>query len=238
MSMPKESGDTEQQSYFYVVWPEESKSPGGTTPSTASTAAISSSSYNNNATTVASSPAQATTMPSLGAPQPALSYEVAESRHNSSSSSMQSRSPEESHMQAVRMASLQNKTSTHGSLDEPLKINSNGGVPGIRHVHHAALSPSSTGGLTATTTYVIPSIASASGRHVKSLMAPVDYTPPQKMQYNREPDGDANLREIGEHNNLIAYCPVVISLYTCCHVELMIDCSRSNVRPLSAGTCV
>lgn len=200
--MPKDPADTEQQSYFYVVWPEESKSPGGTTSCTASAEAISTSSCNSNAATitgVASTLAVATTMPSLTPSQPTLSYEVADSRHNSSSSSIQSRSPEESPMPmhaVYNTASLPNKATLHGSMDECAKVNSNGSVPGIRPAHLAALSPSSAGGMTATSTYVIPSTGRASGRH-KILMTPTDCTPLQRPQYKRESEAVANMSDIG-----------------------------------------
>lgn len=203
MTSSKESADPEQQSYFYVVWPEESKSPGGgITSCTASAAPISTSSCSTNASTLAgvtgSPSVVATTVASLAALQSALNYEVVESRHNSSSSSsIQSRSPESPmHMQGVCMASVQNKVPLHGSADESPKVNSNGCVPGIRPVYHTALPRSSAGGLATTATYVIPSIAGTSGRHNKSLYAPADFAPPQaRMQ---EPDGEANLRDIGE----------------------------------------
>ena len=224
MSLPKETPDTEQQSYFYVVWPEDGKSPGGTT-TCISSAEVITSSCSSSATTrtgTASTLALATTMPTLTSSRPPLSYEVADSRRNSSSSSIQSRSPEQSpmHMQAVyNMASLPSRTILHGSLDESAKISSNGGAPGIRPAHHvAALSPSSAAGLagtaTTSTTYVIPSTARASGRH-KNLTYPTDLAPLQRHQYKGESDTDTNMSDISEFNNILSQ---VACLFVCLFV--------------------
>ena len=200
MSSSKESADADQQSYFYVVWPEESKSPSVCTSfsATSSTAPCCS-----NASILSSgadeAPIAANTALSLSVSQPAPSYDVVGSRHSSSSScSVQSRSPDESplHMQqqALSMASLQNKLPAHGLLDNPPKISSNG----IRAPHHLAASLSSAGGgITTSTTYVLPSISSAPARHTKTVVLPTDISP-VRIAYSREPEsGDANLRDIG-----------------------------------------
>jgi len=200
MSSSKESVETDQQSYFYVVWPDETKSPrvcptttNGAAPSPAAmtcctTATVLSTVSEESATS-------ASTATTLSESQTAPSYDVVGSRH--SSFSVQSRSPEESpvhvQQQTLAMASIQNKLSNHRLVEEGSpKITSNGVRP-----HQLSMSPSpAPGGVATTTTYGIPSIGTTAVRHSKTVVLPTDRSTVRGL-YSREPENGINLKEIG-----------------------------------------
>ena len=199
MSSSKEPVEPDQQSYFYVVWPDESKScpTTGAAPSPAMTCCTTASIL---PTLSEESAISACTVTTLSESQTASSYAVG-SRHSSSSSfSVQSRSPEESPLhvqqqQTLTMASVQNKLSSHRFVEEGSpKITSNG----VQAPHQLSMSPSPVPprGVATTTTYGVPSIGTTAVRHSKTVVLPTDVST-VRVPFIRETENDINLKEIG-----------------------------------------
>lgn len=202
-SSHKESTDSDQQSYFYVVWPEEGKSPQVCTSSSSSAVSLSTASTVPalSTDTASSSPAILSTSVPMSAAQPAFDYDREDSRHTSSSGSVQSGSPDQSPVQMLQqnlhLGSLQSKLS--GQVEELPTISSNG----VRVPQPISVSLSHAGGAVATTTtYMIPSISNAHVRHTKTVVLPSDHHPVHG-NYAKELEADSNLKEIG---TICFYC--------------------------------
>lgn len=198
MNSSKESET--QQSYFYVVWPED-KSPGGASvaaaiPSVAATSAVISSNSSSSAT------------------QPTFNYEsqaLTTSSSCSSSSSLQQESPVESPLAPSKdMASVQVMTTINNRTSQSqLATDGSGILPnGMKSqpVQHVAASvPSSAAVSSSTLNFVIPSLDSFTattsvGRH-RTMLTPDHSSPGGKQKFHQgvavNSGGDSNLREIG-----------------------------------------
>ena len=194
MNPTKEPADTEQQSYFYVVWPED-KSPSVSRAATA--------------TKLCSTTASSTASPGP-VTLPTLNYEShalpgSSSSGSSSSSTQQQQSPVGSPLskETVRRptASVQ-VTASHNNIYDPqdnyTKINSDCGDTSTKsqYIQHATATIP-----TSSTTIVLPALetpnitSTSHGRHRTVLPPEVSHNRVRYHQINST--GDSNLREIG-----------------------------------------
>lgn len=175
MNSSKESAEA-QQSYFYVVWPED-KSPGGDT-----------------ATTILSSAVTAANSASAILP----SYEtITTSSSGSSSSSLQQESPARSPLGKEEMASVQGMPSNnvfrgHGSCTKLASDGSDSANDMRSAVQHlGAASPCS---VATSSTFPPMDTFSSAGRH-RSVQ---DCSPGKQQGVTANSVGESKLREIGE----------------------------------------
>lgn len=197
MSSSKEGEESQQHSYFYVVWPED-KSPEETSSVVATTVSSTATSTVLNST------------PSLSTTLPTFNYEpqITTSSSGSSSSSLQQESPVGSPQskETVGMASVQVMSSNTASPSRDIctKLTSDGSIPS-HSVQHVAPAVASTVG--ASSTFVIPSLdsfiptssmaTSSMGRH-RSVLTP-DQTSSGKLRLCPVNfAADSNLQEIGD----------------------------------------
>lgn len=181
MNSSKEPAET-QQSYFYVVWPED-KSPGGDT-----------------ATTILSS-----AVPAANSSASAIlpSYEtITTSSSGSSSSSLQQESPARSPLGKEEIASVQGMPSNnvlrgHGSCTKLAASDGgsdsvNGGMrSAVQHI--GAASPCS---VATSSTFPQVDTFSSAGRH-RSVLAAHDCSPGKQQGGAANSVGESKFREIG-----------------------------------------
>ncbi len=192
MNSTKDATDTEQQSYFYVVWPEE-KSPKGTSGATATTLC-------STAVSINSAPSSSATTFSYET-QPHTIASGSSNGSSSSSSIQQVQSPAGSPLhsrEAMRMASPQVLTgSTNGgaqSLDNCVKKHSDGS--GIL-VNSCSMKPQNVQHVAA-----IPSLEACNSPVGLGKHRTLDLSHNRKVRYHQAVSTntlakDSNLREIG-----------------------------------------
>ena len=213
----KEQGEAEQQSFFYVLWPDDKS------PSTSTTSGSATSFCNNAATAAHSSPAAL----------PTFSYEThytsAGSNGGASSSNagqLQSpvASPPSKQLQgqpAVRMASnsmTSSSVSQNQAMHDRINSDASPGVlttgPGVltAGMKSQILQHTSTGlptSMPISTTSLFPSLDSSTtttsiGRH--KILPVSDFATYNRKQRNQASGGDLNLREIGKTTSLPSTC--------------------------------
>lgn len=197
MNSTKEGVESQQHSYFYVVWPED-KSPGGTVATTVSSTASSA--------VLNSTPSLSTTT------LPTFNYEtqtLTTSSSGSSNSSLQQESPVGSPVtkETVTMASVQvmSNNTASPSRDLPTKLTPESNNIPAHSVHHITPSVASTVG--ASSTFVIPSLDSfvpvnSVGRQ-RSLLTPEQTSSGKQRFHPINFAVDSNLKEIGNWCNLL-----------------------------------
>lgn len=197
MSSSKEPGETQQQSYFYVVWPED-KSPGGsndvaaTTVSTAATSAV-----------VTSKPISTAALPTFNYDTQTLA-----TGSSSSTSSTQQESPVGSPMNKdlASMASNSVQVMAANTMDSSTRLTPDGSAGSrvksqpLQHV--AATVPGNM--IVASSTFGIPSQDSftvTAGRHRTVATPDLTSTHSGKQRLHQgvavNSIGESNLRDIG-----------------------------------------
>lgn len=197
MSSSKEPGETQQQSYFYVVWPED-KSPGGsndvaaTTVSTAATSAV-----------VTSTPISTAALPTFNYDTQTLA-----TGSSSSTSSTQQESPVGSPMNKdlASMASNSVQVMAANTMDSSIRLTPDGSAGSrvksqpLQHV--AATVPGNM--IVASSTFGIPSQDSftvTAGRHRTVATPDLTSTHSGKQRLHQgvavNSIGESNLRDIG-----------------------------------------
>lgn len=219
MSSSKEPGETQQQSYFYVVWPED-KSPGGsndvaaTTVSTAATSAV-----------VTSTPISTAALPTFNYDTQTL---ATGSSGSSTSSTTQQESPVGSPMNKdlASMASNSVQVMAANTMDSSTRLTPDGSAGSrvksqpLQHV--AATVPGNM--IVASSTFGIPSQDSftvTAGRHRTVATPDLTSTHSGKQRLHQgiavNSIGESNLRDIGaavsyinSHKSMIA--PFIIQV--------------------------
>ena len=208
MSVSKER-ETQQQSYFYVVWPED-KSPGsGAASIPATPAALSSTAVNSSAATTSS------TVSSSSAPILSFNYDTqtvpASNSSNSticSTTSLQQGSPMTQDADAsmaseevVTSANVLQSQDTSTGAHSTVYSHSNG-IKSLQPVQHLPTPVPSCGSMTVS---VLPpfdtftATTSSIGRQRTVLTPDVAHFGRPRVPHGSPSGGDMNLREIGDH---------------------------------------